>query len=298
MRYWSVCSGIEGASCAFAPLGWRPVLFAETDPFCQALLAARFPEVPNEGDLQQHVLWDDYPCDLLIGGTPCQSFSLSGRRKALRDPRGLVSITFFDLVQARRPRWVVWENVPSVLSLHQGAVFAALLHRLSQGGYGYAWRVMDACCFGVPQRRKRLYLVGCSQGDWRRAAQVLFDGQSRAGIPVSAKARPQEDQDAPDDQSPHGNDRTVGTLTCRPQSNEHNRFSTLVFQALGGRPWLRRLTPEEYEVLQGFSRGWTAIEYHGLNPASDHQRYRAVGNAFAVPVIAHIGQRIQEVHDG
>jgi DNA (cytosine-5)-methyltransferase 1 len=182
MRYLSVCSGIEAASVAWHPLGWEPVAFSEIDPFASAVLAARFPHVPNLGNMEAYREWSLPPFDVLVGGTPCQSFSVAGLRKGLDDPRGNLALVYLGILERFRPRWCVWENVPGVLSSSGGRDFGSFLGGLAQLGYGFAYRVLDAQFIrveshprAVPQRRRRVFVVGHSGGDWRSAAAVLLE---------------------------------------------------------------------------------------------------------------------------
>ena len=180
MRYGSVCSGIEAASVAWHPLGWEPQWFSEIEHFPSAVLKHRFPDVPNLGDmtqLNQNPVFNEQPIDLLVGGTPCQSFSVAGLRKGLADPRGNLMLTFLSIADKRRPKWIVWENVPGVLSSNGGKDFGTFLGALGELGYGFAYRVLDAQFFGVAQRRRRVFVVGYL-GDWRPAAAVLFESES------------------------------------------------------------------------------------------------------------------------
>lgn len=125
MRYISLFSGIEAASVAWGPLGWEPMAFAEIEPFCCELLEKRFPAVPNLGDVSG-VDWSSYrgKCDLIIGGSPCQAFSVAGNRKGLDDPRGRLMLEYARVVRDVEPRWVLWENVPGVLSQDGGRPLA------------------------------------------------------------------------------------------------------------------------------------------------------------------------------
>jgi DNA (cytosine-5)-methyltransferase 1 len=177
LKFLSVCSGIEAASVAWSPLGWRAVAFAEIEPFPCAVLAHHYPDVPNFGDMTKYKDWPDVSIDILCGGTPCQSFSVAGLRKGLDDPRGNLMLTFGAIAAKYRPRWLVWENVPGVLSSNGGRDFGSFLGMLGQLGYGFAYRVLDAQYAGLAQRRKRVFVVGCL-GDWRRAAAVLFERHS------------------------------------------------------------------------------------------------------------------------
>ena len=190
MNFLSVCSGIEAATQAFAPLGWKAVAFSEIEPFPCAVLAHHYPDVPNWGDMTKFKDWPDADVDVLCGGTPCQSFSVAGLRQGLADPRGNLMLTFGAIAERYRPKWIVWENVPGVLSSNGGRDFASFLSLLGQLGYGWAYRVLDAqhvrtrrFPHAVPQRRRRVFVIGYL-GDWRRAAAVLFDRESLSGHPA------------------------------------------------------------------------------------------------------------------
>lgn len=183
MKYGSVCSGIEAATAAWHGLGWQPAFFSEIEAFPRAVLAHHYPDVPLHGDFTT-IEADQYePIDLLVGGTPCQSFSIAGLRGGLDDDRGNLALEFLRLAYRTRPRWVVWENVPGVLSSNGGRDFGSILGGLGQLGYGWAYRVLDAQFFGVAQRRRRVFVVG-HLGDWRRAAAVLFERHSLSGHPA------------------------------------------------------------------------------------------------------------------
>lgn len=180
MRYLSLCSGIEAASVAWEPLGWQPVGFCEIEAFPSAVLAHRFPSVPNYGDMTQLEGRNLGTVDIVVGGTPCQGFSIAGKRGGLADERSGLAMHFVRIVSDIRPKWIIWENVPGVFSTHGGRDFGAFVRSLAEGGYHLAWRVLDAQFFGVPQRRRRLFVVGHS-GDWRYPASVLFEPESLRG---------------------------------------------------------------------------------------------------------------------
>jgi DNA (cytosine-5)-methyltransferase 1 len=203
--YGSVCSGIEAASVAWHPLGWRPAFFSDIEDFPRRVLKHHFPDVPLHGRERrkgetlkeygdacgfQTIQAGSYgPVDLLVGGTPCQDFSVAGLRAGLAGERGNLTLEYLRLAGRLRPRWLVWENVPGVLSSDGGRALGAFLGGLAELGYGFAWRVLDAQYvrvdgFGraVPQRRRRVFVVGYL-GDWRRAAAVLFERESLCGNP-------------------------------------------------------------------------------------------------------------------
>ena len=180
MNYLSVCSGIEAATCAWHNLGWNSVGFSEIEPFPSAVLKHHYPSVPNLGDMTKYKEWNLDSVGLLVGGTPCQSFSVAGLRKGLEDPRGNLALTYVGILDKFRPKWCIWENVPGVLSSNGGRDFGSFLGAVAELGYGFAYRVLDAQNFGVPQRRRRVFVVGCL-GDWESAAKVLFESESLSG---------------------------------------------------------------------------------------------------------------------
>jgi len=188
MRYGSVCSGVEAATVAWHPLGWQAAWYSEIEPFPSAVLKHHYPTVPNYGDMTQYEAWPDEPINLLVGGTPCQSFSVAGLRKGLADPRGNLMLTYGAIAKRYRPEWLVWENVPGVLSSNGGRDFGTFLGMLAELGYGFAYRVLDAQYFGVAQRRRRVFVVG-HLGNWQRAAAVLFERHSLQGHPAPSREK-------------------------------------------------------------------------------------------------------------
>lgn len=185
MNYISVCSGIEAASVAWHPLGWNCLGVSEIEPFPSAVLAHHYPNVPNFGDMTKFKEWKiNGTVDLLVGGPPCQSFSVAGLRQGLKDPRGNLTMSYLGLVENFKPKWIVFENVPGLLSSNGGKDFGSFLGGLGELGYGFAYRVLDAQWVrtqwhprAVPQRRRRVFVVGCL-GDHISAAKVLFERES------------------------------------------------------------------------------------------------------------------------
>lgn len=198
IHYGSVCSGFEAATQAWHPLGWSPSFFSEIERFPSQVLAHHYGSnmpgeelsakgVPNLGDMTKFKEWPDYAIDLLVGGTPCQSFSVAGLRQGLTDPRGNLMLTYLAIARRYQPRWLVWENVPGVLSSNGGRDFGTFIRGLEECGYHAAWRVLDAQYVrvdgygrAVPQRRRRVFVVGYL-GDWRRASAVLFEREGMSG---------------------------------------------------------------------------------------------------------------------
>ena len=208
MKYGSVCSGVEAATVAWHPLGWEPQWFSEIEKFPSAVLQHHYPDTPNHGDMTQFKEWPDdrsNGVELIVGGPPCQDFSIAGQRRGMSvagnegGERANLTLKYLDLVAHFRPRWICYENVPGLLSSNRGRDFGAFLGALAELGYGFSWRTLDAQFFGVPQRRRRVFVVGCA-GDWRRAAAVLFERHSLQGHSApSRKAR----------------EETAGTVTRR-----------------------------------------------------------------------------------
>ena len=312
MRYLSLFSGIEAASVACNGMGWEAMAFAEIEPFPSAVLAKRFPGVPNLGDVTK-VNWRSFvkKCgrpDLVVGGSPCQSFSVAGKRTGLEGASGLMW-EYVRAVREVRPDWVLWENVPGALSSSNGEDFRCLLEALDALGYGLAWRVLDAQFFGVAQRRERVFLVGRLGS--RPPIEVLFEPESlRWDVESSAEKRANLAKEAGRNSCSSGfepitiadlNANTaigydmVGTLkvggdapsVCYRERTGGDK-GAMVSEAV------RRLTPRECERLQGFPDDWTLIPWNG-RPAEecpDGPRYKALGNSMAVPVMRWIFDRM------
>ena len=342
MKYLSVCSGIEAATVAWEPLGWQALAFSEIDPFPSAVLAHRFPGVPNWGDMNRFEEWPDATVDVLCGGTPCQSFSRAGLRAGLDDPRGNLMLVFGAIARRYKPRWLVWENVPGCLSTNGGRDFGSFLALLAECGYGFAYRVLDAQHVrtrqhprGLPQRRRRVFVVGC-RGDWRSAAAVLSEresGRRNPAPPVCKGGVSWWNGDAVS--------QTLDAVLYKGQMlPEKNRFpvvalgerlcsaptamrkgtapavaattaSVIVLDRLRmngmstvsaktelcGRAVLRRLTVTEAERLMGLPDAHTLISWRG-KPASecpDSPRFKAIGNSMAVNCMELLGERIDFV---
>ena len=334
MRYVSIFSGVEAATLAWEPLGWEPLAFAEVDRFPSAVLAERWPDVPNLGDVTE-VDWVEkfggpWSVDLVVGGSPCQSFSVAGRRDGLDGASGLMW-EWVRCVRELMPRWVLWENVPGALSSGHGEDFGCLLRSLDDLGYGVAWRVLDSQFFGVAQRRRRVFLVGRLGAEppvevllepeglrWdyptirekrealaaragRGAAVAGFKyiaGAGAGSIGYSAELSPTVTADwhAPATVS-------FDQTWCLADNNSKAALDLDMCGTLkvGGSASqvarhmsVRRLTPLECERLQGFPDNHTRIPWRGRPEAEcpDGPRYKAIGNSMAVPVMRWIGERI------
>jgi DNA (cytosine-5)-methyltransferase 1 len=265
---------MEAASVAWHPLGWTPVAFSEIEPFPCAILKHRFPNTPNHGSLTEYQSWpiEQGAADLLVGGTPCQSFSVAGLRKGLADPRGNLALTFLGLADKLKPRWIVWENVPGVLSSGGGRDFGSFLGALVELGYGFAYRVLDAQHFGVPQRRRRVFVVACL-GDWRAAAEVLSLREGLRGyLETGNKKRKGPAADAGAGVEASGLQRTVGTLCADTHPGAYS----------GQDAYTGRLIPSHWEggnvhpTLNQSAKGSGGV-------GSSNQELFSQGGAYLVP---------------
>ncbi len=305
ITYGSVCSGIEAATQAWHPLGMRAAWFAEIEPFPSAVLAHHYPDVPNLGDMTKLaalVLAGKVPApDVLVGGTPCQAFSVAGMREGLTDPRGALTIKYVELADAvdyvraingKPASVIVWENVPGVLS-DKGNAFGCFLGALAgedcelqpsgkrwpDAGCVYgpkrtiAWRILDAQYFGLAQRRRRVFVVASARNGFD-PTEVLFEREgtrrdSPPGWPAKLTLHP--------------------TLTAQGAGSLDDR-EAYVLEHEG----VRRTSVTEWERCQGFPDNYTQIPWRG-KPASkcpDAPRYKAIGNSKAVSVVIWIGNRL------
>lgn len=349
LTYASVCSGIEAVSVAWKDLDLKPLWFSEIEPFPCAILAHHYPNIPNYSDmttLPERILSGEIEApDILVGGTPCQAFSVAGKRNSLNDERGNLTLVFVRILNAintiRRGAGlsdavILWENVPGVLSTKDnafGCFLAALLGESKElvptrgrwTGAGIvrsdqreiAWRILDAQYFGVPQRRRRVFLVAGDRD--RRVAQILFEqpGESRNPEPGEKKGKESaafiESSFGTYRKSDvggtvkrtggalsggsetlivvHGRQDPVSSMTAYTLDRQGAGNTNVIFSKAGK---VRRLTPTECERLQGFPDNYTLIPWRN-KPAEqcpDAPRYMAIGNSMAVPVMRWIGRRI------
>lgn len=303
MKYISLFSGIEAATQAWEPLGWEPLWFCENEKFASAVLSHRYPQIPNLGDINDFKQWPDASPDLIVGGSPCQAFSVAGLRQGLADPRGQLMLTYLAVVDRYRPRWVLWENVAGVLSSRGGRDFGAFLGALGELGYGFAYRVLDAQHVrtqrfrrAVPQRRRRVFVVGCLGGA-ARAGEVLFEREGMLwNPPPRREARKEVAADAVRCVD-GGVPAVANPLTRRMDkgvNTECDEGQTMIAETVHT---LRRLTVRECERLQGFPDDFTQIPWRNKRAENcpDGPRYKALGNSMAVNVMDWIGHRIGKV---
>ena len=339
MRYLSVFSGIEAATLAWRPIGWTSAGVSEIDPYACRVLEYRFPELTNYGDAKKFQEWE-IPAgsiDVLVGGPPCQSWSGAGLRRGFKDERGRLVMVFLEMVEMFRPTWFAFENVPDIVSTDGGRALGHLLGQITDLGYGWAYRCLDASGWGVPQRRKRFFLIGHSSGDFRYSAHVLFESK-----------RMHWDSEPMFKESVHPTGTTTdspgttvekgfcwdGLNTSRALTRTISQFRLMpdkynfnaVLQRTGNMdesPLVaRHYTPLECERLMGFPDNFTnicwykccGVEYTGrlgdrscsicnglkqpkLVQMKDKRRYQLIGNSIVVPQLRWIGERIQLVSE-
>jgi DNA (cytosine-5)-methyltransferase 1 len=252
----------------------------------------------------------------MVFGSPCQSFSLAGKRRGMDDPRGNLALVALGVVQTIRPRWFVFENVPGLLSSANGRDFGALLWQVEECGYGWAYRTIDVRFYGLPQRRRRLFLVGYrfpvgDFGDWRPAAAVLFDASCLQPDPprrretqanVAGTIEKSIGECSAFSFQPRigrcgrGQPSTIAPALAGSNAGatSDSRPCVVIFDRKTGNYIVRRLTPRECERLQGFFDDYTLVQFR-RKPLTDTQRYQVLGNSMPVPVIRWIGRRIGRV---
>lgn len=318
IRFGSVCSGIEAASVAWSPLGWKAAWLSEIDPFASAVLAHHYPDVQNLGDMTKlpaRIMGGEIEApDVFCGGTPCQAFSIAGLRKSLDDARGNLSLIFCEIANAidsvrdergEQPAVIFWENVPGVLNTKDNA-FGCFLAGLAgeddplvapgdkwtNAGYvlgpkrAVAWRILDAQYFGTAQQRRRVFVVGCSTAGRIDPFAILFERES-TGLhsPENGSGEVERERIWRRDTSPAFTRNYSRGVHCGGEG---------YIKECDGR--LRRFTPVEVERLFGFPDNYTAVTWR-KKPAEDcpdGPRYKALGNSWAVPNVRWIGERISK----
>ena len=281
MTHGSLFAGIGGFDLGFDRAGIETVWTVENDKNCNQVLATHWPDLKRYQDVRE--VRGLEPVDVISGGFPCQDVSVAGRREGLAGERSGLWFEFARIVQEMEPEWVVVENVPGLLSSAGGADFALIVGTLEQFGYCVSWRVLDSQFFGVPQRRRRVFIVGSLGGTG--SIEVLFESEER-GISVEAKRLVASGTNGPIATTGYQCD-----VICRHDGlwvtlsadggNLGGDSNALLWEDSG----VRRLTVVECERLQGFPDGWT----EGL---SDSARYRCLGNAVTVNVAEWIGKRL------
>lgn len=311
MRMISLFAGIGGFDLGFEQAGIDTVAQVEIDSFCRKVLTHHWPDVMRFKDVKTVGKHNLPACDILTGGFPCQDVSVAGNRVGLAGKRTGLWFEFARIAGSLRPNWIVVENTQGLLSSNKGKDFAIVIQMLSEFGYGLAWRVLDSQYFGVPQRRKRVFIVGCI-GDPTSAAKVLFEPESCNRNTSASKSKGQKNiskisshsatsyRDKQEDlgkqtyivihdggRIPTNKKQNGLGIRCNAPMYTLDTVSQHAVAATHGKFGIRCLTPVEYERLQGFPDNWTLVD-----GAKDSPRGRALGNAVTVPVARWIGERI------
>ena len=301
MRYSvaSFFSGIGGLDLGLQRAGFEVRFHCEIKPFCRAILRRHWPTVPVWEDIRSLDEADVPDSDVWTAGFPCQDLSLArmGPRSGLRGRQSGLFYEFVRLVRGRRPRAIVLENVHGLLSSHGGRDFAIVLKALDELGYGVAWRVLNSKNFGVPQQRRRVYVVAMYR-DGRGPGQVLLEpkrghGDPQTGRPAGKKS-PSLFQTILGDPGKGPLVKSLGhCIYAESARHTGTDWSRNYVWYPDGR--VRRFTPSEVERVQGFPDGWTlpGVGQTGLKAERiDSLRYHAVGNAVTPPVAEWVGRRL------
>lgn len=326
LKMGSLFDGIGGFPLAAQRVGIRPVWASEIEPFPISVTKRHFPEMIHLGDIRNIDGAKIEPVDIITFGSPCQDLSVAGKRQGLK---GEQSSLFYEAIRiimemreatnGRYPRFALWENVPGALSSNTGEDFRAVLQALIEvksptatvplpprgkwttagmvrgEGWSLAWRVLDAQYFGVPQRRRRIFLVADFASE--RVGEVLFEPSSLSGD-TSEGAEARKEVVRTVENSTGGNCKTgirlivpkvarciTTGIGIRYDSETETFVTEAVSESSRTRYRVRRLTPVECERLMGFPDGWT-------EGGSDSARYKALGNSVAVPVVEWIMKRM------
>jgi site-specific DNA-cytosine methylase len=285
-----VFAGIGGFSLAFQRAGATISWQCEVDPYRQAVLREHFPGATLYPDVNE-IPRDAERVDVICAGVPCEGFSLAGRRRGFEDERSALFYPLAEAIGALKPKWVVLENVSGLLSSGAGEDFASIIRELACFGYGVGWRVLRADWFGSPQIRPRVFVVG--RFGHPVPPSVLFGTEyGRESLEADdhhfgEPRREVGEEDAPvafSLSSPVTYTFSAPTLTSAGQ-----------FGVVGKHIYPRRLTPNEYEKLQGFPTEWTEVPWRGRHPG-DGRRYEALGDAVHVDTVQFIAEGIINAH--
>ena len=310
MKHASFFSGVGGLDLGFERAGIHTVSVSEIDPYACTVLAERFPDAPNLGSITEVEANDIPEADIWSGGFPCQDLSVAGKRAGFAGKRSSLAFTFLDLVEQRRPRWLVLENVPGLFSSNKGADFGRLLYEMEQLGYGVSWRTLDARYFGVAQRRRRVFIVASLESD--RAGEVLLEceGCERHPSPRTQKGQgvasgaghstggnrdgePAGRDSSPDSDRMRALDGMARRLDNQPILSFPSRFGSNA-NVTEGQAQSMAHSAGAPAVLLDSQRG-TQDEDALLPVGLDSHRYRCCGNGVVAPVAEWVGRRIVEV---
>lgn len=291
LTFGSLFAGIGGFDLAFEQAGATCLWQVEIDQKCRKVLEAHFPSVDRTVlDVKEAGKHNLKPVDLVCGGFPCKNLSTAGDRKGLKGEHSILWFEFYRIVEELKPTWIVIENVPGMLSSNSGRDFGIILHGLDKLRYHVIWRTLDAQYFGVPQRRKRVFIVGHLRDN--NFTEIFFNSGISTRTFKTNKKSEQEctERTIPSPYIFDGRNMTTHSISIPLQSKKSGGYSLNYYPILYQNNRLRRLTPVECERLQGFPDGWT------LSSKFDASRYRQLGNAVCVPVANWIARQIISFH--
>lgn len=296
MKVGSLFSGIGGIDLGLQWAGMKTIWFVEKEKYCQKVLTKHWPGVPIYGDIKEIDPTTLPRPDLLCGGFPCQDLSVAGKREGLAGERSGLWFEFLRIIDEIKPQWVLIENVPGLLSSNRGRDFTLILQGLAECGYCAAWRILNAQYFGVPQRRRRVFIVASLRAG--SCAQVLFEPSCGCWDSPPGREKGEEiagtiSGGSAESRRGYRNDLdTQGAFVVTAYENHAQdiRIAEHNYQFLQQAMKVRRLTPTECLRLQGLPDNWI----NTYPPLSDSAKYRMIGNSVAVPVIEWIGRRIME----
>ena len=307
MKYFSLFSGVEGFGLGF-PKDWEGVGFSEIDKYASMVLKYRFPNIKNYGDITK-IKWEQVPnFDMLTGGSPCQDFSIAGKRKGLQGARSSLAWEFVRCLRDKQPKYFIWENVRGVMSSRSGWDFANIISAFSQSGYSLWWQVLNAKDFGVPQNRERIFVIGFREGSPK---EVFFERESNE-VNYGESGNKLREQVANTIRTNYSNgfsnetyvearfDGRDGRKTIKagriPEIKisptiraEHHNTADVHFIPEGIQ--VRRLMPCETEALMSWPRDWTRWgidDKENKIEISDSQRYKMCGNGVVSNVVKEI----------
>ncbi len=312
MKFISLCSGIEAASVAWEPLGWECVGLCDFAKFPQKVVKHHYPNVPffpNMLNILQDEKFKKIKADVAIAGTPCQPFSDAGLGKGMDDERAKLAIEFGNILTEQRYPHIIWENVDGVFKEKNKRGLSDIFSNITdtdiwpedinEGGgifqgkkYSLAYRVFDSRYFGVPQRRRRIVAYGFYGTDWRIPAAVLFNEGCFGSFREENKKTKHERT-----KNILGQIKLAGTITksySKTLTDGFGKISTSNYwvDELG----IREFTEKELCRLQGFPDNYFDFEINGKKPSYSAIK-GGIGNSMTVPLIRHIGERIQFVDD-
>ncbi|MEO7423927.1 MAG: DNA (cytosine-5-)-methyltransferase [Fibrobacteria bacterium] len=301
LKVGSFFSGIGGFELGFEKAGFKTVFQCEIDQFCQRVLGDKWPKVKRFTDIREIDEKELPTADVWTGGFPCQDLSLArmGKREGLGGSKSGLFFQFANLIKQRTPRVILIENVPGLLSSHEGRDFGIVLSTLAEIGYSVGWRVLNSKFFGVPQSRQRLYLVGCYR-DGQGPSKILFDAERRGGDP--AKNKKNGTKPIPtfkDVIGKTGKEKPVyqAIAYCLYATSARHTGTdwSRTYVSYPDKGMVRRLIPKECEGIMGFPTGWTDVGRPDENEeVIDSHRYHALGNAVTPPVIYSLAANIKD----